>query len=538
MKGGIRGLLLALVALLAACGDKPKAVTSQQTTTGLELLDQNWDDQDRQAAWTLSFGSRILPINWFLALEQAGSKRLFSANLARFGFASAGVSPRNPDGLPIGMTVTPEHQGRQWVGLGCSACHSGQVYHGGHTLHIDGGQSLLDFQGFEKALLKALEATLDDDARFQRFAKATGEAPAALRPALEARLEWLKARAALNATHFPYGRGRLDAFGQIFNAVTADFLGIPENRREPDAPVSYPVLWDAPHLDLVQWNASAPNAGPGPLVQNATTTLAVFGELNIHSPGQGYDSSMELENLGKIQDLWYQLKAPAWPEAVLGAIDRPLAEKGRALYQANCQSCHALADESDAKRELRAVPVPVEQLGTDPKMASNFVNASAKSGAFAGQKMLFLAGPTLGETAPSIELVLHAAVGALAHHPLEAMQQQLESLHKVDKTPLNQRPFDYKARPLSGIWASAPYLHNGSVPTLATLLSKTRPARFPVGKVEFDPKSVGLSSQVLDSRQVSFFDTSEPGNGNGGHDYGTSLSDADKAALLEYLKTL
>ncbi|WP_229680781.1 di-heme-cytochrome C peroxidase [Marinobacterium zhoushanense] len=525
--------------LLTGCGDEPPATNSSSTSTGLQLLNQNWNDQQRETAWYTSFGSRIMPLSWFLVLEDADGQALFSRpdNLRRFGFALAGSSPANPYNLPIGLASTPPHQGERWVGLGCAACHSGQIYYRGKSLHIDGGQSLVDFQLLEREVIAALDATLRDYGKFTRFAQALGAGPD-IRQSLQTRTERLKKMAALNDTHYAYGRGRLDAFGQIFNAVAADFLELPENRREPDAPVSYPVLWDAAHLDLVQWNGSAPNAGPGPLVQNATTALAVFGDLNIHSDGIGYDSGVELENLGTIQDLWYHLKAPAWPEQQLGVIDRALAEQGSAIYQTQCLSCHMISDQSKAKRELKATLVSVDKVGTDRTMADNFVNAKAKSGAFEGKKLLYVAGNRLGEEAYSIELVLHATLGALLQQPWQSIKAGLHSFHKVYSAPLDERPYAYKARPLSGIWASAPYLHNGSVPSLAALLSTERPSRFAVGRVEYDPRAVGLGKQVLDAAQVSQFDTTEPGNGNAGHLYGTGLSDTDKRALIEYLKTL
>ncbi|MBR9884166.1 MAG: hypothetical protein GYB21_11140 [Oceanospirillales bacterium] len=530
--------LLTASLFLSGCGEEPAPI-SGETATGLTLINQDWNDRQRETAWYTSFGSRIMPLSWFLVLEEANSEARFSRpdNLSRFGFAVAGQSAANPYNLPIGIASTPPHDGESWVGLGCSACHSGQVYYQGKRLHIDGGQALVDFQLFEHEVIAALQATLADEAKFARFTKALS-AGKGLRDTLQARTDRLVEMAELNATHTPYGRGRLDAFGQIFNAVAADFLDIPENKREPNAPVSYPVLWGAAHLDLVQWNGSAPNSGPGPLVQNATTALAVFGDLNIHSDGMGYDSGIEIENLSTIQQLWYHLRAPAWPTSVLGAIDTAQAQKGSVIYQAQCESCHSISVQSQSKRELKATLVSVDEVGTDSTMASNFVNAKAKSGAFEGEKLLYIAGSKLGEEAYSIELVLHATLGALLKHPWESIKAGLYSFHKVYSAPLNERPYTYKARPLAGIWASAPYLHNGSVPTLAAMLSSERPVSFAVGKVEYDPQAVGLGEQVLDSEQVSLFDTRAPGNGNGGHLYGTTLSDSDKRALIEYLKTL
>jgi hypothetical protein len=99
----------------------------------------------------------------------------------------------------------------------------------------------------------------------------------------------------------------------------------------------------------------------------------------------------------------------------------------------------------------------------------------------------------------------------------------------------------YKARPLNGIWATSPYLHNGSVRTLKQLLlpPAQREQSFLVGSREFDPTEVGfVSAAAAAAAQPFLFDTRITGNSNKGHVYGTALSDADKADLLEFLKTL
>ena len=102
----------------------------------------------------------------------------------------------------------------------------------------------------------------------------------------------------------------------------------------------------------------------------------------------------------------------------------------------------------------------------------------------------------------------------------------------------------YKARPLNGIWTGAPYLHNGSVPNLYELLlpAQQRSKSFYIGAWEFDPVKVGY---VDDERSGSFYlDTTLKGNSNAGHEYGTGydglpeLSEDDRWALVEYMKTL
>jgi hypothetical protein len=96
----------------------------------------------------------------------------------------------------------------------------------------------------------------------------------------------------------------------------------------------------------------------------------------------------------------------------------------------------------------------------------------------------------------------------------------------------------YKSGPLAGIWATAPYLHNGSVANLDQLLLPPdgRQKVFYVGSRQFDPKNVGFES--VKSPGAFEFRTEVPGNGNSGHDYGTTLSVEDRRALVEYLKTL
>ena len=98
----------------------------------------------------------------------------------------------------------------------------------------------------------------------------------------------------------------------------------------------------------------------------------------------------------------------------------------------------------------------------------------------------------------------------------------------------------YVARPLTGVWATAPYLHNGSVPTLHDLLlpPPSRPATFRMGSHEYDPTRVGLAGDSSRTAPVFVFDTQRPGNSNRGHTYGTNITEQQRRQLLEYLKTL
>ena len=98
---------------------------------------------------------------------------------------------------------------------------------------------------------------------------------------------------------------------------------------------------------------------------------------------------------------------------------------------------------------------------------------------------------------------------------------------------------EYEARPLNGIWATAPYLHNGSVPTLDALFRKAadRPMIFTVGTRAFDTRKVGLAEPPAPST-LPKLDTTLSGNSNAGHEFGVSLSENERTWLIEYLKTL
>ncbi|MEP7274628.1 MAG: hypothetical protein ABI882_24275, partial [Acidobacteriota bacterium] len=113
-----------------------------------------------------------------------------------------------------------------------------------------------------------------------------------------------------------------------------------------------------------------------------------------------------------------------------------------------------------------------------------------------------------------------------------------------------EEPVGYVAPPLDGVWATAPYFHNGSVPTIYGVLTKeARPKYYRRigGAMEFDAKDVGFKLEVLPgpaSKELApearrrVIDTTLPGLGNDGHPFGFSLSEKEKRQVIEYLKSL
>ncbi len=562
-------------------------------------LEQGWSDADRQDYYHLTQGSQLLPYDWLLALEQTDSERLFVANahLRTLGYLTQeAASRRNPDALPIGFALDDnpgtaqmsyamkkaflgvDYQIEQypstnrWFGFTCAACHTSEIRYQGKTLRIDGGPPLIDHEGFLNHLADALKATQSDEAKFTRFAKRVladnhnaGEA-AALKQRLAAYTGTLVASVERNWAEHAYGMGRLDAFGAILNQVTETALEIPENHRISNAPVSFPFLWDTPHLDWVQWNGAVAN----PLGRNVGEVLGVYGHLKLTgTPQQGqFNSTVNIQNLDRLEQTLSRLGAPAWPEQHLGPIDPVLAKQGKALYAANCMGCHSLRDDQGqfpltapnrfGKQFIRTRMIALEKIGTDPTMVLNFATRTAKPGALR---------PYLDEAlrdAPEVPagILLTIASGGVIKNkfaafqpPLDA-QQQLELTGHRDPAVGPPNVVAYKARPLDGIWATAPYLHNGSVPNLYQLLlpADQRMTHFNVGHRDFDPVAVGF---ITDPHPLGFeFRVADmqgkpiPGNANTGHSgklytqtrdpYGDwrDFTKDERWALVEFMKTL
>ncbi len=208
--------------------------------------------------------------------------------------------------------------------------------------------------------------------------------------------------------------------------------------------------------------------------------------------------------------------------------------------------------------------------GTDIWMACNAYTYQIKTGVLQGTKRDLFAGPPLGPLEPTARVLETVVKGELAGQPKNVIKAGVKAIFNTRPAPRPVRPdvfldpeldrerrrqicmieasdsLGYKARPLTGIWATAPYLHNGSVPTLYHLLvpPAARPRIFYVGTRRFNPREVGYeTAEALDN---SFkFETHDqagdpiPGNSNEGHDYNNAgMKDPDRWALIEYLKSL
>lgn len=579
------GMAALLASDCAYQGPKPSAGTaskedqstdSRYSAKAPRYLDQGWDHKTRMEWWYTSQGSWVIPYAWFLALERADSEKLVrsNANLERLRFITWPADSKwNPDGLPIGFVMNKDTgSGKSYFGFTCAACHTGQIEYKGQTIIVDGGPAHSDFNLLITEIGASMQTTLGDNDKFSRFAARVLGANAEPSSVKELKNQFAQTTALLaerikvNYPPYPNGYARLDAFGNIFNEGSVFAINEPTNAKPANAPVSYPVLWDTPQHDLVQWNGSAVNAGIGPYTRNTGEVVGVFGDLRIEqvkvvgSTKLRYKHHVDIKALERVEKILTRLWSPVWPENILPTLDREKARRGKQHYDKSCLGCHASLDRTDPNRRIEAKMIPVNKVGTDPTMATNVATSMAKTGIMEGQPMIPITSyiPSLGiiekfgKQAPTGKVVGNGVLGVLREELgitrlLIGLRDYIKAAKKnalyENCDPKKQgekcyRPPRYKARPLNGIWASAPFLHNGSVPNLWELLKKPdrRVTTFHVGSWEMDPINVGFSTE--EGPATSKFDTSLPGNSNLGHDYRTDLSDDEKWELIEYIKTL
>jgi mono/diheme cytochrome c family protein len=351
----------------------------------------------------------------------------------------------------------------------------------------------------------------------------------------------------------PTGFGVWDAVNILMNTINATALHNPSNYRVPQMPVSYPSIWLTDQSDRLLWNAAVSSV----TLRQVGEVIIVFGRADVSRNGDKFDfeTSADLQSLREVYKYTDKLAPPKWPEDVLGQLDPQKVARGAELYtQQGCVKCHANQppyprSEPNAlgNRYIKTYPTSIQEVKTDPTYAEVFVQRTAKPGLFApafkgtvfeGQQdvpaaILFLATLTalteadLAKTAKTEE-ERQALLGGRPLPQLPKSQQELDALV--------QSLLVYKAAPLPGIWASAPYLHNASVPNLYELLlpADQRSQSFTLGNRQFDPQRVGYETEGGGYR----YDTTLPAYSNRGHEYGTTLPDADRWALVEYLKSL
>jgi hypothetical protein len=557
--------VFAILGVCAASGSfQLSSAKAQSSGDNVTYLNQAWSQDDREWYYHFSQGSAIIPYDIFLNLEIADGQELFrsDANSARYGLVPDAPNWINPDGLPIGIsktTVAAPIKGwpaGDYVGLTCAACHEGQLDYKGKHVRIQGGiNHTLDFQALTRALDDALQATLIDTAKFNRLAARLKADSADAKDKLHMRLESGAARVHEFATRsaaspYPWGPGRIDALTEIQNRQFATLPNIPENTATPIAPVKPPFLWNAPQGLFTQWSA----IGVDPIDRNFGETVGVFLPIDLisKSPEEGlFQSNAAIGELHRVEDQLARLAPPSWPEEVFGKIDREKAKQGKALFMEYCSSCHNAwpyrwtEPNKYGKRFILVGLVPQTYVGTDRTQ-------------FEAPKPFVFTGVTANYLPPEFRKPMLPAdlFFGLGERPireraiaqLKLTDDELASLNGYRELPLPPFPDHvYKAAPRDGVWATPPFMHNGSVPNLYEMLipATERTKKFWLGG-DFDPVKVGFDTTATSG--TFLMDTTLLGNSNAGHSFqegprgdgiiGPLLTDDERWALVEYLKSI
>jgi RoxA-like, cytochrome c-like len=440
----------------------------------------------------------------------------------RAGYQSLGLifEDDNRD-LPVGISKR-RRLGIDLVGVNCALCHVGTVLDGasGQPRVVPGMPAVrTDVHRLMKVMVDCiLDPRFDSPADVVRKIGEAGVPvgpvdrlivyPRML-PGLRAKIRKLKIEIGFLIHEVPSaGPGRLDTFNPLKGLELQWGLG-PGDYDQLTGPVDFPHLWGLPARDGrgLHWDGNLDSV-------DETVRSAVLG-VGVKP------RTLDREGLDRVTRYIMQLQPPPYPYP----IDRKLARTGAALFQTHCASCH---------EERIGRVTDIHQIGVDPHRLDAF---SAKVAA---------------DLPPALREKYQAPLFTFTHF---------------------RKTHGYVNVPLDGLWARAPYLHNGSVPSLEALLERpeARPKFFVRGSDVLDPERVGFmalpsaegsrfappvpacprrgrhdwtpSAELrsllrVPQRDLFLFDATCAGNGNRGHDFGTALAPDDKAALLEFLKTL
>jgi len=407
------------------------------------------------------------------------------------GYAALGVLARPGSEMPVGLSKVTI--GFPRVGINCAMCHAASV-----RLRPDEVPAIVAAAPSHQTAPQGYLRFLMDAAADRRFTAGNilGEIAKnhrlsfterlvyrfAIIPATRRGLLRLREQSAWMRTRPEWGRGRIDPF----NPVKFRMLRQPIDETIGNSDMV--PLWNFGSHSGYAYHWDGLNTDPREVVMSsAIGDGASMAWVDRDYARWNLTDRREMSSLRRVMDYISRLQPPAYPFPV----DERLAAEGGAVFGGECAACHAPGGARFGQ------VVPLAEVGTDRHRLEMWTKGSA---------------------------VAYNAYG-------EGREWVFSKFRTTD---------GYVAVALDGLWLRGPYLHNGSVPSLADLLEpvERRPAQFWRGYDVIDPVRVGFVSGGAEARRVgTFYETSRPGNSNAGHLYGTRLPPDQKRALLEYLKT-
>jgi hypothetical protein len=415
---------------------------------------------------------------------------LFADKLPGKGYASLGFIYEEGHDRPIGFSQRRVIIDR--VSLNCSVCHTGSVRdtpEAAPRIVLGMPANTMNLRSYTRFLLEsAQDPRFTPDLVMDAIEKAGGHLGFIDRflyrrfviPQTRERLLAVAAKLKFLERQPDWGPGRVDTFNP-YKALQFNFPMDQLGDEEIVGTVDLPSIWLQRQREGMHLHWDGDNTS----VEERNKSAAL---------GAGVTpTTIDLPRIKRIEDWLLDFTPPRYPYA----IDATAAAKGKALYAQHCSDCHGQNGRHFDGKYVGLVE-PIQKIDTDRHRLDSYTYAllSNQSTLYAGYPWRFT---------------------------------------KFRKTD------GYANMPLDGIWLRAPYLHNGSVPTLRDLLEspENRPQEFYRGNDVFDQKKVGFVCDLPETsgRRYFKFDTKLPGNSPAGHVYGIALSADEKDALVEYLKT-
>ena len=477
--------------------------------------------------------------------------------------------------LPIGLTVGAQTDlGYIGLGVGCAACHIAEWQYatsqGLRTMRVYGAPNTFDGAAWADALFKALAKNVATPSFWDRV-KVESDKIALEYPELTAKVRtkgpnvtsfdvtkdlvlWmldLKSDADITARWGDDFMRLMRSRGYFFKAVVrrSGGKGTPTGPGRLDMPTAIKAYafaesgWTPPSTPASANNGSWYFVGRSDWFQiNANVNTSILrdiaetatggGAVDMFGPNPSYRSTIDFDAIARIDQVVDNARPPVWPGDA--PRDEAAARRGESIYKATCRGCH---EPRTTERGLLHFPnLSCKSVGVDCAYAQSYLEPVAGVPAAA----------RLTEVFSRTRDAYFASRGIDARSALALEDVYDPTLNPTGRRERGKFQFTdgYRAKPLDGMWATAPFLHNGSVPTIADLLkpASERPRRFWLGHRRYDMQNVGLTvipegqGPRPDLQADFLFDTALPGNSNGGHEFGVRLPAEDKRALIEFLK--
>ena len=415
---------------------------------------------------------------------------VFADKLPGEGYTSLGFIQEPEHDLPIGFSQAKI--GFERVAQNCATCHAGTLRNTPEStpqIITAMPSNTVDLEGYIRFLS---DVAIDERFTADKMMPAIETLGANLNPLEKLIYRYFaipqtrdalitqRSKFAFLDRQSAYGPGRVDTFSSY---KTRQF-NVPANeipQEELNGIADFPSVWQQKPREGMQLHWDGNNTSVNERNNSAALALVT-------------PTTIDFDAIHRVADWLWELPAPTYPYK----IDPELVAAGESIFANNCASCHAF------DRAKVGKVTPIDEIGTDPGRLDSYTEELSQN-----QKTLF------------------------AGISYQGVDQQFKHFQKTN---------GYANMPLDGIWLRAPYLHNGSVPTLRDLLEPPakRPKTFYRGYDVFDRDRVGFVSDVAEEegKQYFKFDTTLPGNSNSGHLYGIDLPAKDKDDLVEYMKQL